>query len=58
MSIYDQRTYQDKNVLENLLKDGLSVKQMSNYFHISYKLVNLWLIKHGLIVRTPETVLP
>jgi transposase len=58
MSIYDQRTYQNKNVLENLLKDGLSVKQMSNHFHISYKLVNLWLIKHGLIVRTPEINLP
>ena len=58
MSIYDQRTYQDKSVLENLLKDGLSVKQMSNHFHVSYKLINLWLVKHDLIKRTPDLLLP
>lgn len=58
MSIYDQRTYQQKAVLEKMLLDGLSVKQMSNSLHISYKLVNLWLVKHGLIRRTPEMQFP
>jgi transposase len=58
MSIYDQRTYQQKAVLEKMLQDGLSVKQMSNTLHISYKLVNLWLVKHGLTRRTPEMLFP
>lgn len=58
MSIYDERTYQNKNVLEEMLNNGLSVKQMSKQLHISYKLVNYWLIKHGLVVRTPEIKLP
>ena len=58
MSIYDQRTYQQKAVLEKMLQDGLSVKQMSNTLHISYKLVNLWLVTHNLIRRTPEMQFP
>jgi transposase len=58
MSIYDQRTYQQKAVLEKMLEDGLSVKQMAKTLHISYKLVNLWLVKHNLTKRTPEMLFP
>lgn len=58
MSIYDQRTYQQKAVVEKMIQDGLSVKQIANSLHISYKLVNLWMVKHGLATRTPEMKFP
>ena len=58
MSFYDEKAYQDKNVLENMLLQGLSAKQIAKELHISYKLVNLWLVKHNLITRTPEMSFP
>jgi DNA-binding NarL/FixJ family response regulator len=58
MSFYDERTYQQKAVLEKMIQDGLSVKQIANSLHISYKLVNLWLVNHGLATRTPEMKFP
>ena len=32
-----------------------SVRQISKDQKVSYKLINLWGIRYGLIVRTPET---
>ena len=58
MSNYDERLYQDRNVLEPMFLKGLTSKQIAKELHISYKLVNLWLIKMNLIKRTPEIELP
>ena len=58
MSIYDERTYQQKAVLEKMIEAGLSAKQIAKTLHISYKLVNLWLVRHGLVTRTPEMLFP
>jgi transposase len=58
MSFYDERTYQDKNVLENMLLQGLSAKQIAKELHVSYKLINLWLVKHNLVIRSSEMTFP
>ena len=58
MSFYDERTYQDKNVLENMILQGLSAKQIANELHVSYKLINLWLVKHKLVIRNSEMQFP
>jgi transposase len=58
MSIYDERTYQQKAVLEKMIQEGLSAKQIAKILHISYKLVNVWLVKHDLVTRTPEMKFP
>ena len=58
MSIYDEKLYQQKAVLEKMIQEGLSAKQISKELHVSYKLINLWLVKHGLAVRTPEMKFP
>lgn len=58
MSIYDERLYQQKAVLEKMIQEGLSAKQIAKELHISYKLVNLWLVNHGLVTRTPEMQFP
>jgi hypothetical protein len=53
----DKSFYQEKEKLELLFKT-MSSRQIANHLHISYKLVNLWLIKHNLITRTPSTKVP
>jgi DNA-binding NarL/FixJ family response regulator len=58
MSHYDDKLHQDRNVLEPLFLKGLTSKQIGKELHISYKLVNVWLINFGLIKRTPEIELP
>jgi hypothetical protein len=58
MSHYDDKLHQDRNVLEPMFLKGLTPKQIGKELHISYKLVNVWLIKFNLIRRTPETELP
>ena len=58
MSNYDERLYQDRNVLEPMFLKGLTSKQIAKELHISYKLVNYWLIQFNLIKRTPEIELP
>ena len=58
MSFYDERAYQNKDILEKMFLEGLSSKQIAKQLHISYKLVNLWLVKHNLITRTPEMNFP
>ena len=58
MSHYDDRLYQDRNVLEPMFLKGMTSKQIAKELHVSYKLINLWLIKMNLIKRTPEIELP
>ena len=58
MSNYDERLYQDRNVLEPMFLKGMTSKQIAKELHVSYKLINLWLIKMNLIKRTPEIELP
>jgi DNA-directed RNA polymerase specialized sigma subunit len=58
MSHYDDKLHQDRNVLEPMFLKGLTSKQIGKELHISYKLVNYWLIHFNLIKRTPEIELP
>lgn len=50
--------YESKEFLQDCLNKGMSAKDIGKYCHVSYKLINAWLIKHGLLVRTPETKVP
>jgi hypothetical protein len=52
------KKYEEKEWLENQMKSGSTPKQIANMCNVSYKLINVWMIKHGLIVRTPETKVP
>lgn len=54
---FDRSVYQDKEKLSALLSTK-TIKQIANELHVSVKLINLWAITHGLIVRTPEMKLP
>lgn len=58
MSFYDERAYQNKDILEKMFLQGLSSKQIAKQLHISYKLVNLWLVKHNLVTRNSEMQFP
>jgi hypothetical protein len=58
MSFYDERAYQNKDILEKMFLEGLSSKQIAKQLHISYKLVNLWLVKHNLVIRSSEMTFP
>jgi len=58
MSFYDERAYQNKDILEKMFLQGLSSKQIAKQLHISYKLVNLWLVKHNLVTRNSEMSFP
>ena len=54
-----QKLYQDRNYLANeYLTLKRTAKQIGSDNNVSYKLINSWLIKHGLIVSTPEIKLP
>lgn len=51
--------YRDKEYLQDVfVNKKMSAKQIANENNVSYKLVNLWLIKYGLIIRTPNTKVP
>lgn len=51
--------YQDKGYLqEKFIQNKLSAKQIAKENNVSYKLINLWLIESGLLIRTPETQVP
>jgi hypothetical protein len=53
------KLYQDRNWLVNeYLTLQKTPKQIAKSVHVSYKLINRWLIDHGLIERTPETKVP
>ena len=50
--------YESKEFLQDCLKEGMSAKDISKYCHVSYKLINVWLVKHDLVRRTPEMLFP
>jgi transposase-like protein len=50
--------YESKEFLQDCLKEGMSARDIGKYCHVSYKLINLWLVKHGLATRTPEMKFP
>lgn len=50
-----EKLYQDKTWLSSELETK-SVRQISKEQRVSYKLINVWAINHGLIKRTPETI--
>ena len=58
MSVYDEKLYQQKAVLQKMIEQELSAKQIAKELHVSYKLINLWLVNHGLATRTPEMNFP
>lgn len=51
------RKYQDKEWLTSELK-AKSAKQISKEQRVSYKLINLYAIQHGLIMRTADIRTP
>jgi len=50
--------YESKEYLEACIAAKMNSKDIANQNKISYKLVNAWLIKHGLLRNTPEIRLP
>ncbi len=58
MSIYDEKLYQDRNVLEPMFLKGMTSKEIAKELHVSYKLINVWLVKFNLVKRTPEMKFP
>jgi hypothetical protein len=50
--------YESKEFLQDCLAEGMTAKQIGNYCNVSYKLINRWLLNHGLIERTPDLALP
>lgn len=50
--------YESKEYLANMLTGGKTSKEIGKENHVSYKLVNYWLITHGLIKHTPDIRLP
>lgn len=52
------KDYESKVILESFLRDGLSSREIGKHYNVSYKLINLWLLQHGLIKRTSELALP
>jgi hypothetical protein len=54
---FDKSSYEDKAKLAASLETK-TPRQLSKEIGVSYKLINAWAIRHGLIRRTPETQLP
>ena len=54
----DLKEYQNKDVLAAHYSNGLTAKQIANLYNVSYKLINVWAIKFGLISRTPDVRTP
>jgi transposase len=52
------KDYENKEALASYLLNGYTSRDISKEYNVSYKLVNLWLLHHGLIQRTSELVLP
>ena len=50
--------YESKEYLETCIAAKMTSKEIANQNKISYKLVNVWLIKHGLLRNTPDVRLP
>jgi hypothetical protein len=50
--------YESKEYLEACIAAKMTSKDIANQNRVSYKLVNAWLIEHGLLRNTPEIRLP
>jgi hypothetical protein len=50
--------YESKEYLEACIAAKMNSKEIANQSKVSYKLVNYWLIKHGLLRNTPDVRLP
>ena len=50
--------YESKEYLETCIAANMNSKEIANQSKVSYKLVNAWLIKHGLLRNTPDVRLP
>lgn len=50
--------YENKAVLESHLSKEMTSRDIAKVYNVSYKLINLWLLQHGLIKRTSELALP
>jgi transposase len=52
------KDYQNKAALESYLLNGYTSRDIAMDYNVSHKLVNLWLLQHGLIKPTSELALP
>ncbi len=50
--------YESKEFLQDCLAEGMTSRDISKQCHVSYKLINRWLLNHGLIKHTPDLKLP
>ena len=50
--------YESKEYLEACIAAKMTSKEIANQSKVSYKLINYWLIKHGLLRNTPDVRLP
>jgi hypothetical protein len=50
--------YESKEYLQDELANGKSAREIANENNVSYKLINQWLLNHGLITRSEELRLP
>jgi len=50
--------YESKEYLEACIAAKMTSKEIANQNKVSYKLVNYWLIEHGLLRNTPDVRLP
>jgi len=52
------KRYESKEYLEACIAAKMNSKEIANQSKVSYKLINYWLIKHGLLRNTPDVRLP
>jgi hypothetical protein len=57
MDKHFDKFYQDKDWLSEQLKTK-TTKEISKEVRVSYKLINVWAVKHGLLKYTPDLKLP
>lgn len=50
--------YESKEYLTSCIAAQMTSKDIANQSKVSYKLINYWLIKHGLLRNTPDVRLP
>jgi len=50
--------YESKEYLESCIAAQMNSKEIARQTKVSYKLINYWLIKHGLLRNTPDVRLP
>jgi hypothetical protein len=52
------KLYENKEWLQEEMRSGNDSRAIASKLNVSYKLVNLWLLKFNLIKSTPEIKLP